>query len=1008
VICTAQESLKFNHITIVDGLSQSSVRVIFQDRYGFMWFGTNDGLNKYDGYSFTIYRNDLDDKHSLSNNEITSIIEDEGGSLWIGTSGGGLNHFDRSSERFMVYKHTGSTINGLSSDYITSLYVDSADRLWVGTENGLDRLDASLKEFKHYDVESGHLISNSVLSIAGDGKETVWIGTYGGLSKINLKKGTVVHSITDEESMSGLDGPPINSRYYSKSGDLWVGCFDDYLTKYDEKLDSFIHYKFARPPEMNLSRWGWGDIKSICEDFEGNIWIASLWNGLGKFNVKDKTFSRYLHNPLISSSLSYNVLFSVYVDRSNLLWVGTFGTGLNTHSLNTKSFNLFRSEPYNVNSLSNSSLREIYEDDEGVLWIGSYGGLNSYDKNTKSFKKYKGGSENVYSIIPNSEDDNFLWIGTEGQGLYRFNKSTETFKLMDSEDYNRSLILSMVDDKKGSLWMAINDGLLQYEIAKKKYTKFDLFKEERQNDQFVTVVYIDRSGVLWLGSTFGLIKFSTKSYAFKRYVHNELNSSSISNNNVKSVYEDEFGYLWVGTNGGGLNRLDRESGEFVHYDKTDGLPNNVIYGILEDQENNLWLSSNYGLSKFNPKTLEVVNFTTEDGLQSNEFNTNSFFKSKSGEMFFGGIKGLSSFYPNQIKTLTYDPPVVITSFKKFDEKVRFDQGISRVERINLKYNEDFVSFEFAALDYTAAQKNKYAYKLDGFDKNWIDAGARRYASYTNLEGGEYTFKVKGTNSSGVWSASEASVILNVQSPFWKMPWFFVLVGLLVSTIVFGGFRIRLNRVKLEARKEYFKKQNDEKITMMKEIHHRVKNNLQIVNSLLRFQSYQVQDEKIVAMFEASQDRVLSMARLHEQLYQSEDLKHVDIKSHFTSLIEGLIHEYQVGIDISLDINVEPVDIGVKTLVPLGLLINELITNSLKHAFKGGEGGEILVHLRCLEGVKYELVIGDDGVGLIPNDKDKGLGTELIEIFTEQLEASIERLEQPGTVFKIIFEKIDKE
>jgi len=972
-----------------------------------MWFGTNDGLNKYDGYTFTTYKNIPDDSTSLSNNKITSIVEDLDGNLWVGTYVGGVNRFDRDLKQFLRYEHYDSVPGSLSSNQVEDLLCDKEGRLWVGTNNGLDQLSSDLNTFLHYNISTGHLKSNIVRALAEDRKENIWVGTQNSLSKINFKTNRTSHYFPDKDNPNSLIWNQINTLYCSKIGDLWVGGRDDYLIKYNEKKNQFIRYRLTNSDGQFL--WRSGEIKSIFEDRNGDLWIATRKNGLKKFNVKEDLFSQYLNNPLVSSSLSYNTLYSVYIDKSNLLWVGTFGTGLNKHSLNSKNIKLFRSDPFNTNSLSNSSLREIYEDDSGVLWIGSYSGLNSYNKETNKFTRHEGGSENIYSICPDNNDTNFLRIGTEGQGLLRFNKFTGLFELMESKRFNNISILSIKDDQKGNLWLGTDQGLLQFVVATQEFKLFSYFKLDNESISkgMVTFVYIDKSGVLWAGTEFGLNEFSFETTKFKMYLHNSNDPNSLSNNYIKSIFEDSNGALWIGTNGGGLNKLNSNTESFVQYDESEGLPSSVIYGILEDDMGDLWLSSKNGLTRFNPKTMAIKNFTVKDGLQSNEFNTNSFFKSKSGEMFFGGIEGLNSFYPNEIKILPYNPPVVITSFKKFDKEVNFEYDLSELKIIKLNSKEDFVSFEFSSLNYNNPEKNKYRYKLEGFDKKWVEAGPRRYASYTNLDGGNYTFKVKGTNSDGVWSTHEASIQLYVQAPFWKMVWFYLLIGLIVSTSIYIGFRIRLKQVKLEARKEYFKNQNEEKEYMIKEIHHRVKNNFQIVNSLLRFQSREIEDEEVLAMFEESQNRILSMAKLHEQLYNSKDLKRIDIKTHLVTLIEGLIHEYKVGIDITLDIQVENVDVGIKTLVPLGLMINELITNSLKYAFNNRKNGAIKVWIRHIDSEKYEMLIGDDGVGFNKEKKSNGLGSELVQIFTEQLDGTIEKMDVSGTQFRIEFENIDK-
>jgi len=674
---------------------------------------------------------------------------------------------------------------------------------------------------------------------------------------------------------------------------------------------------------------------------------------------------------------------------------------------------LMQSEFNNPNSLNNSSIREIYLDEDSVLWIGGYGGLNKYDRKNNQFTNYIGNDPdveyvgNIYSITPDAEDKNILWLGNEGGGLYKFRKDTESFRLIHPQKYVAD-VFSIVDDKKGNLWLGTWYGLFFFNKESETLIPGIPGMEQKElYKELVNYIYQDREGMLWMATNFGLHRYDRSSVTLKKFIHDPTKNNSISYNSIKSIYEDKNGNLWVGTNGGGINKMDRKNETFVSYTTKDGLPNNVVYGILEDDQGFLWLSTNKGISKFDPVNVTFKNYTTEDGLQSNEFNTNSFYSSSAGELFFGGINGLNFFFPVEIKAYDYIPPIVITSFKIFDESVPFENYVYGQKIINLSYKENFISFEFSALDFTSPEQNKYAYKLEGFDENWNYSGKRRYASYTNLEGGEYIFKVKGTNSDGIWNEVGIAVPIYVKPAYWKTIWFHALLGLggLVSILII--FRVRLNQVKLETRKEYFRRQNEEKGAMLKEIHHRVKNNLQVVNSLLRFQSHEIKDEKVVAMFEEAQNRVISMALLHEKLYRSEDLKHIDIQEYFELLIKDLVKNYEIDKNINLDVKVEGVDIGIKTLVPLGLIINEIITNSLKYAFTERKKGEIKVHLRHLENLNYELIIGDDGVGISNGQITEGLGTELVQIFTEQLEGNIERLDVPGTQFRLVFKKIDE-
>jgi len=1006
-----QNNNDFTRISISEGLSQSTVRAILQDSEGYMWFGTQDGLNKYDGYNFTIYKNDLDNPNTLSNNEITSIVEDNKGNLWIGTNGGGLNKFNKTTETFTHFKTTSTQLNKISNDFIFSLYIDSKEGLWIGTVGGgLNVMDLETERIEVFNTNLSEMNRLEVLAICEDKEGSIWVGTNKGLNKINQETNQVVNYKFQPNKSELLQNDYIRALFNDSSGELWVGSYGGGLSKYDYENDTFIQYQLSK--KANKTQVYSEFITSITEDKNGNLWFGTWGDGVRKFNKKTKEFTNYTNNQDNLKSLSYNTIWSVYVDKSNLLWVGTFGAGLNKIPLEENKFGLYKRKVNNPNSISSNSVRGIYEDEKGILWVGGYGGLNKIDRESGNVKRYDNNDFWIgptYAIYPDEDDINILWIGTEGKGMYKFNKETEVFKRVFSEDIKVTHIFSIQDDKEGNLWLGAQSGFYKFNKATEEYSQIlrDYSAKVILANRYSVCVFIDSKETIWVGTNGkGLIKYDKDKNSFKEYEHKTDNPNSISNNSIKSIFEDNDGVLWIGTNGGGLNKFNEEDEKFIHYTEKDGLPNNVVYAILEDKEQHLWLSTNKGISKFNKTNISFKNFTADDGLQSNEFNTGSYFKSKSGEMFFGGVKGLNTFFPNQIKDNQFIPPIVVTSFKKFDKEINYKNIMSEKDIINLTHKDNYISFEFAALDYYSPEHNKYAYKLEGLDTDWIYSDTRRFTSYTNLDGGNYFFKVKGTNNDGLWNETGVTIPIYVKPPFRKTAWFIFLCGLSLLTIVYGVFKIRLNQVRLKTKNKYLKKQNEEKIALLKEVHHRMKNNLQMVNSLLKFQSREIEDKKIISMFKDAQNRVLSMSLLHEKMYNSKDLQHINIEEHLSLLINDLVKSYAIGKKINLNIKIENVDFEIQTLVPLGLIINEMITNSLKYAFKDRNKGTISVHLKPLDTKLYELIIGDDGEGYSPEKKSEGLGTKLIQIFAKQLNGAITKLEQSGTFYKLVFEKID--
>jgi len=1006
----SQNNSSFSRISINEGLSQSTVRAILQDSEGYMWFGTQDGLNKYDGYNFTVYKNDLEDLNSLSNNEVTSIVEDDHGNLWIGTNGGGLNKFNKTTETFTHFKADNDKQSGISNDFIFSLHIDSKGFLWIGTVGGgLNIINLKTERVEVLNANLSEISRLEVLAICEDKNGDIWVGTNKGLNKLNLVTNQVVNYKFQPNNPKVLQNDYIRALFKDSSGDLWVGSYGGGLSKYDYENDTFIQYQLSKI--ANKTKVDSEFITSIAEDNKGNLWFATWGNGVKKFNKKTKNITIYNNNQDDLNSLSYNTIWSVYIDKSNLLWAGTFGAGLNKLVLEESKFTLYKRQVNNPNSISSNSVRGIYEDEKGILWVGGYSGLNKIDRGNNSIKRYHGEDEigSVYSICPDEHDANILWIGSEGSGLYKFNKKTKVFKSMLSEDLKVTHVFSIQDDKDGYLWLGAQSGFYSFNKATEEYSQIlrDYSAKVILANRYSVCVFIDSKGAIWVGTNGkGLIKYNKDKNSFKEYEYTTGNPNSISNNSIKSIFEDNDGILWIGTNGGGLNKFIEKEEKFIHYTEKEGLANNVVYGILEDKEHHLWLSTNKGISKFDENNISFKNFTADDGLQSNEFNTGSYFKSKSGEMFFGGVKGLNTFFPYKIKDNQFIPPIVITSFKKFDKEINYKQILSEKEIINLRYKENYFSFEFAALDYYSPENNKYAYKLEGLDPDWIYSDTRRFASYTNLNGGDYVFKVKGTNNDGLWNETGVSIPIYIKPPFRKTIWFFLIGGFSLLSVVYGVFKIRLNQVRLKTKNKYLKNQNEEKIVLLKEVHHRMKNNLQMVNSLLKFQSREIEDEKIINMFKDAQNRVLSMSLLHEKMYNSKDLQHIDIEEHLTLLIKDLVKSYAIEKKIHLNIKIENVDFKIQTLVPLGLIINEMITNSLKYAFKDRDKGTITVHLKQLDAKLQELIIGDDGEGYSPEKKSEGLGTKLIQIFVKQLNGTMTKLDHSGAFYKLVFEKID--
>lgn len=1290
-VYAAETNAKFEHITTDQGLSQSGLNSILQDSQGFMWFGTQDGLNKYDGYDFTVYKYNALDSHSLSDNFITSIYEDKSGIIWIGTDGGGLNKFNRETQEFTRYIHDVDNPHSLSRNRVLSIYQDSFGTLWVGTDGGgLNKFNPETDHFTRYQhqFDDPHSLSNDIiLSIYEDQLGTLWIGTGGGgLNKFNRKTSQFFQYKNNPVNPNSLNDDTVLSIHEDQSARLWVGTKNGGLNQFNRDNEQFIHYTHDPANSNSLNH---NTVNAIAEDRLGNLWLAttswyatSYGSGLEQFTPEDGRFHHYKNDPFNPQSLNDNLVIYVWVDNSQILWIGTALSGINKLDLKAPKFIHYTNDVANLNSLSNNHVMSIDEDHLGQIWIGTLeGGLNKLERKTRKFTRYKHNSANPYSLSSNNiwsiyeDTDGMLWVGTFGSGLDKFDRQTKKvthYQHNSNDPYSLSdnTVTSIYEDHLGTLWVGtLRGGLNKFEPESKQFIHYtnEPNNPNSLSDVSAFLIHEDHSGTLWIGTfSSGLNKFQRETEKFIHYKHDANNPNSLSYDRILSIYEYPSGILWIGTFGGGLDKFDIATETFTHYTEKDGLPNNSVVGILADDEGNLWLSTGKGLSKFNPKTETFRNYDVSDGLQGNEFDgVKAYLKSKTGEMFFGGLNGFNAFYPDQVKDNPYIPPIVITDFKKFNESVKLDKSISEIESIKLSYKDSFFGFEFAALDYTNPLKNQYAYKLEGFDKDWIYSGTRRYASYTNLNGGTYIFKVKGSNNDGLWNEEGTSIKILITPPPWKTWWAYTLYIVVLVSAVMGyvqwktraqkkenallreserklnqfleaipvgigvidkaGKFIYTNQIGLELqgieallkapvqplcetyqayiagtdqlypteqlplvralrgekitlddleihqpdkivpvevwatpiydeqdailyaiiafqditprkqaeaeRQNYIEalqqakdqlqavidtvpgcvawmssdgrylgvnrhlantfnlspdafigkeigffltdpllcellhqfldspkqtttqviklsiqnstrnylisvqkyQQNTaavsvaiditermfaeealraslrEKDILLQEVHHRVKNNLQIICSLLDLQSQKLNDEKTLEVFQESYNRIKSMAIIHEKLYQSTSLEKINFAEYIETLTNHLLLSYKVNPElIKTHVDIETIYLNIDTAIPCGLIINELLSNSLKHAFPNQTKGLIKLDFKSHKDQKFILTVKDNGVGF-PKDfnleKKATLGLKLIKVLTQQLEGEIELNQDQGTEFKINFPNV---
>ncbi len=841
------ENTKFKHLSVDDGLSDNNVFSIIQDKEGFMWLGTSDGLNKYDGYNFTIYRHNPSDTNSIGPGNITCIYEDREGLLWIGTSGS-LSVLNKKTGKFKVYKNDSENPNSLSYDLVNNIIEDKEGTMWICTYGGgLNKFNKRTEKFKVYKndpADPNSIRCDYLENCFEDSNGSIWIATFGqngqkgGLSSFDKKSEKFTH-YSDNNGYSGMSVLLCQIVEDSK-GLIWAGngTYVHGLTAFDKEKKACVkQYKNNPKDKYSLSS---NVVLSLYDDAKGYFWTGTN-NGL---NVLDKNTGKFtvfkndLNNP---NSLSHNRIARIYRDNQGLIWIGTEGGGVNIYDSFNNSFSVFKNNSKNIKSLNNNQIYSIYEDSEGSVWLGTgAAGLTNFDKTTGEFNFFKGeliseGKKTSLNVINSIQevDEQKLWIGMSSNQLAYFDRITNKFGRPPSpfwgSDGSPGFIIDLLTDSKKNLWVTTPNGLFSFFPADKKRNCFlnDPKNPATVSENYTITLLEDSKSNIWV-STFstGLNVFERSSNKFFCFKNNPKDPNSINNNTVYAMYEAPNGVLWIGTNGGGIDALVLQEGKdkftsgykFYHFTDKDGLPNNVINKIIADNNGNLWIGTNSGSCRFTPPdhlSLSVKayltkvihndivindkpvfkNYDVNDGLPSNSITVGC--KTKDGLIYFGSMGGLVCFNPDSIKDNMHKPPVHFTSFRVFEKEFPLDTPLSSKKKIILSYKESFFSFEFVALDYAQPSKNQYAFMMEGFDNKWIYIGNRRYASYTNLDPGEYVFRVKACNNSGVWNEDGTSIRIIITPPFWRTKIFYILCLLFFVTGIFSYIKWRERRLRAE-------------------------------------------------------------------------------------------------------------------------------------------------------------------------------------------------------------------
>lgn len=812
---------RFERISLEHGLSHGSIYSIVQDSTGFIWFGTEDGLDRYDGYTITVFRHDPENPGSWPTSDFSKIHVDPSGIMWIGTWGSGVTRYDPKNNTVKNFPHNPEDPGSLSGNRIECIYRDSAGQLWVGTERaGLNRFDEINERFTRYrfDPEDpAGLSSDWIKALWEDDKGRLWVGTNAGLNRLDPGAEGFVHFYHKSGETSGLLSNLVRSIIQDKNGTFWIGTRGGGLNKFDPDTGNAKVYKNDPQDPGSISD---NAITQVYEDSYGSLWIGTYNGGLNRFDPEKETFIHFKYDPRDTQSLSHNRVEVIFEDRSRVLWIGTRGGGVNKLDLKPAKFVNYTYSPNEPGGLPHPGVYAVAGGMDGqVAWIGTDGGLRRFDGSTGRFKDlghtpdaapHPLNSERIRTVITGRNGN--TWVGTYNGGLYKLIPSgedqygiinyTNDPAATDSISSNRIHIL--LEDKDGDIWVGTGNGLNLLALSNgSANSRFKRFMARDGNpgtlsSSYISSIYQDRSGIIWVGTDNGLNRMDKQSGHWLCFKHDPADPLSLSSNYVQVIYEApgdaSAGPLWVGT-GVGLNLFDVKTRRSKRYTKKNGLPANRVSAILPGDRGHIWIATSQGLSHFDPESETTRNFDITDGLPGHGFNRNASFKDKNGRMFFGSEAGLTVFSPKGAVKNPFIPPVVLTSIKLFNKEVGLDKPLRAIEAVTLSYKQRFISFEFAALDYTCPSKNRFAYKMEGLDPGWIDSGIRNHAAYSNLSPGQYIFHVKASNNDGVWNQEGITLKIDIASPFWMTWWFRIFIFLGLGLAIFAAFRVRIGQIK---------------------------------------------------------------------------------------------------------------------------------------------------------------------------------------------------------------------
>ncbi len=980
--------MRFDHVSVEEGLSNFTPVVITQDKIGFLWIGTEDGLNKYDGNTFRIYRPNPGDSSSLDGGIVVGLLCDRDGDLWVTSQGDGFFRYDRNSDAFQKFR---IPVYLKEQRFVSGGLLQSRDGLiWVLSNDGAYIFEKHSHTFRRTVHTSTHpnLTTNALLAIAQDSSGVMWIGTDQGVNsfdpRTNVVKGYRLESLrrkkTEYRSVSALQ--------VDKQGNLWATTIGG-LLRFNRSSDAFEPVQFTL---RNGYPIGENITISLHVDSRGKVWTGTMGDGLVEFDPATNTYRQHFREERDSHSLLNNRITTMFEDRSGVFWVGNYRAGLNRYIKRQAQFIIYRMESF---------VYSVLEEPDGDVWFGSTDGLyrSRFDGmmptlyTDKSPTEFRLTNPQVEALARDSKGD--LWIG-HGKGIDRLSKKTNRVRRYLIERFAASPTLgrtvkALAIDRDGDVWAGIDQGsLCIYDPKQDRFKEFVPKHRKTTETRIPSVwsIYADSSGRIWF-ATFGagLFCYIKRTETLTQFVSNPNDSASLRHNALYFVRESSDRFIWAGTFGGGVMRYDPRSGHFKAFTVANGLPDNFVKGMLEDEHGFLWFSTDKGLSRYDSRTNVFKNYREKDGLHTNVFLSGAYHKGASGLFYFGGEHGVTVFHPDSMKENVYAPSIIITSFKVFEELVPPLGGFVPDSTLtkSLGYRENSFSFEFISADFSAPDKNQFAFKLEGLDNDWIQAGTRRYARYTHVPAGEYVFRVKGTNSDGVWSPNVASMRVVVVPPPWERWWFRIGAAVLLLGLGFALYNYRVNRL-LEIERL--------RVRIASDLHDDIGSSL----TKISLQSELIQED---VEPDEQQNYLKNIAAMSRELVtsMSDIVWSIDSRN---DTIENLLDKMKSfagstlsARDIGFTLAHSGIDMKKKISVDVRqniyLIFKEAINNVAKHA----NASSVRVVIRN-DTDKFTMAIADNGKGWEGKERPTGHGTKNMKMRAERLGGTVEFVGDEGT------------